>query len=173
MKSFSRVQLLATPWTAARQAPPSMDFPGKRTGVGCHCLLHNKGRGLREFPFFQLVAEPGFKQGHAGYLRPMEQKWWLSIHKAFTGGCIHLWRRQWHPTPVLMPGKSHGRRSLWATVPGVAKSRARLSGFTFTFHFHALEKEIATHSSVLAWRIPGMVETGRLLSMGLHSIGHD
>ena len=65
------------------------------------------------------------------------------------------WRRQWHPTPVLLPGKSHGRRSLVGAVHGVAKSRTRLSDFPFTFHFHALEKEMATHSSVLAWRIPG------------------
>ena len=52
----------------------------------------------------------------------------------------------WHPTPVLLPGKSHGRRSLGATVHGVSKSQTRLSSFTFTFHFHALEKEMATHS---------------------------
>ena len=61
----------------------------------------------------------------------------------------------------------------WATVHGVAKSRTRLSDFTFTFHFHALEKEIVTHSSVLAWRIPGMGEPGGLPSMGSHRVGHD
>ena len=61
----------------------------------------------------------------------------------------------------------------WAAVHGVAKSWTRLSGFTFTFHFHALEKEMATHSSVLAWRIPGTGEPGGLLSMGSHSAGHD
>ena len=61
----------------------------------------------------------------------------------------------------------------WAAVHGVAKSRARLSDFTFTFHFHALEKEMATHSSVLAWRIPGTGEPGGLPSMGLHRVGHD
>ena len=61
----------------------------------------------------------------------------------------------------------------WAAVPGVAKSRTRLSDFTFTFHFHALEKEMASHSAVLAWRIPGTGETGGLLSMGLHRVGHD
>ena len=55
----------------------------------------------------------------------------------------------------------------------VAKSRTRLSDFTFTFHFHALEKEMATHSSVLAWRIPGTVEPGGLPSMGSHRVGHD
>ena len=56
-----------------------------------------------------------------------------------------------------------------AAVHGVAKSQTRLSDFTFTFHFHALEKEMATHSSVLAWRIPGMGEPGGLPSMGSHS----
>ena len=55
----------------------------------------------------------------------------------------------------------------WAAVQGVAKSRTRLSDFTFTFHFHALEKEMATHSSVLAWRIPGTREPGGLPSMGV------
>ena len=61
----------------------------------------------------------------------------------------------------------------WAAVHGVAKSWARLSDFTFTFHFHALEKEMATHSSVLAWRIPGMAEPGRPPSMESHRVGHD
>ena len=61
----------------------------------------------------------------------------------------------------------------WAVVHGVAKSRTRLSDFTFTFHFHALEKEMATHSSVLAWRIPGTGEPGGLLSVGSHRVGHD
>ena len=60
-----------------------------------------------------------------------------------------------------------------AAVHGFAKSQTRLSDFTFTFHFHALEKEMATHSSVLAWRIPGMAEPGRLPSMGSHKVGHD
>ena len=61
----------------------------------------------------------------------------------------------------------------WAAVHGVAKSRTQLSDFTFTFHFHALEKEMATHSSIFAWRIPGTGEPGGLLSMGLHRVGHD
>ena len=60
----------------------------------------------------------------------------------------------------------------WAAVHGVAKSRTRLSDFTFTFHFHALEEEMATHSSVLAWRIPGMGEPGGLPSMGSHRVEH-
>ena len=61
----------------------------------------------------------------------------------------------------------------WAAVHGVVKSRTRLSDFTFTFNFHALEKEMATHSSVLAWRIPGMGEPGGLLSMGSHRVRHN
>ena len=65
-------------------------------------------------------------------------------------------------------------REAWrAAIHGVAKSRTRLSDFTFTFHFHALEKEMATHSSVLAWRIPGTGEPGGLPSMGLHRVRHD
>ena len=82
-------------------------------------------------------------------------------------------RRQWHPTPVLLPGKSHGRRSLVGCSPRGRQSQTRLSDFTFTFHFHALEEEMATHSSVLAWRIPGTGKPGGLPSMGLHRVGHD
>ena len=61
----------------------------------------------------------------------------------------------------------------WAAVYGVTKSQTRLRDFTFTFPFHVLEKEMATHSSVPAWRIPGTGEPGGLLSMGLHRVGHD
>ena len=65
-------------------------------------------------------------------------------------------------------------RGAWcAEVHGVAKSRTRLSDFTFTFYFHALEKEMATHSSVLAWRIPETGEPGGLPSTGSHRVGHD
>ena len=64
-------------------------------------------------------------------------------------------------------------RAWCAAVQGFAKSRTRLSDFSFTFHFHALEKEMAAHSSVLAWRIPGMGEPGELPSLGSHRVGHD
>ena len=80
---------------------------------------------------------------------------------------------------IAPPGKSHGQRSLVGCSPkqlrvaGVAKSRTRLSDFTFTFHCPALEKEMATHSSVLAWRIPGTGEPGGLPSMGSHRVGRD
>ena len=131
------------------------------------------------------------------------------------------WRRQWHPTPVLLPGKSHGWRRLvgcspwsrkeldsterlhfhfslscigegngnplqcsclenprdggawWAAAHGVAKSQTRLRDFTFTFHFHASEKEMATYSSVLSWRIPGTGQPDGLPFMGLHRVGHN
>ena len=82
-----------------------------------------------------------------------------------------MWRRQWHPTPVLLPGKSHGQRSLVGCSPWGRKELLR--DFTFSFHFHALEKEMVTHSSVLAWRIPGTVELGGLPSMGSHRVKHD
>ena len=78
-------------------------------------------------------------------------------------------RRQWQPPPVLLPGKSHGRRSLVGCSPWGPISRTQLRNFTFTFHLHALEKEIATHSSTLVWKIPWTEEPGRLQSMGLLS----
>ena len=91
---------------------------------------------------------------------------------------------------ILGPGRSPGggnrnplqcsclknpmdRGAWWAAVHGVAKSQTQLSDFTFTFHFNVLEKATATHSSVLAWRIPGTAEPGALPSMGLHRVEHD
>ena len=65
------------------------------------------------------------------------------------------------------------RGAWWATVHGVAGGWTRLSNFTFTFHFHALEEEMAAHSSVLAWRIPWTEDPDGLPSMGLHRVGHD
>ena len=77
------------------------------------------------------------------------------------------------PTLILLPGKNPmDRGAWWAAVHGVTKSWTRLSDFPFTFHFPALEKEMATHSSVLAWRIPGTVEPGGLPSMGSHRVRH-
>ena len=86
---------------------------------------------------------------------------------------IHHWRRQWRSAPVLLPRKSYGRGAWKAAVHGVAESLTQLRDFTFTFYFHALEKEMVTHSSVLAWRIPGMGEPGGLPSMGWYRVGHD
>ena len=82
-------------------------------------------------------------------------------------------RRQWHPFQYSCLENPMDGGAWWATVHGVAKSRTRLSDFTFSFHLHALEKEMATHSSVLVWRIPGTGEPGELPSMGSHRVGHD
>ena len=89
--------------------------------------------------------------------------------------CIGRWVLYHNGTPLQysclqtpMDGGAWG-----AAVHGVAEGQTRLSNFTFTFHFHALEKEMATHSSVLAWRIPGMGEPGGLPSMGSHRVRHD
>ena len=78
-------------------------------------------------------------------------------------------RRQWQPTPALLPGKSHG----WRSLVGCSPWGHRESDTTEQLHLHTLEKEMATHSSVLAWRIPGMGEPGGLPCMGSHRIGHD
>ena len=103
---------------------------------------------------------------------------WICLKlNLFMEGSGLIRRRQWHPTPVLLPGKSHGRRSLvgcnpWGRLQSMGSLRVR-NNFTFTFHFHALEKEMATHSSVLAWRIPGMGEPGGLPSMGSYRVRHN
>ena len=91
-----------------------------------------------------------------------------SVHNGL-GPCKKFRRRQWHPTPVFLPGKPHGRRSLVGCSPWGRKE----SDTTERLHFHALEKEMATHSSVLAWRIPGTAEPAGLPSMGSHRVGHN
>ena len=86
-----------------------------------------------------------------------------------THSSVLAWRIPWTEEPGGL--LSIGSQS-WTRL-GVAKSRTQLSVFTFIFHFHTLEKEMATHSNVLAWRIPGTVESGVLPSMGSHRVGHD
>ena len=83
-----------------------------------------------------------------------------------TGGLHERVETAMVPTPVLLMENPVDGGAWWAAVHGVAKSRTRLSDFTFTFHFHALEKEMATHSSALAWRTPGMGEPDGLPSVG-------
>ena len=85
------------------------------------------------------------------------------------GTAIKYWRKQWHPLQYSCLENPMDGGAWWAAVHEVTKSWTRLSDFTFTFHFHALEKEMATHSSVLAWRIPGTEEPGGLPSMGSQS----
>ena len=97
---------------------------------------------------------------------------------AKAAGNIVLWKGmagEGDGTPLRDSCLEHpmDRGAWWAAVHGVAKSQTRLSNFPFTFPLHALEKEMATHSSVLAWRIPGMAEPSGLPSMGSHRVGHD
>ena len=82
-------------------------------------------------------------------------------------------KKQWHPTPVLLPGKFHGQRSLVGCSPWGSEESDTTERFHLTFHFLALEKEMAAYSSVLAWRIPGTGEPGGLPSMGSHRVRHD
>ena len=161
--------------------------PGKNTGVGCHLLLQS----------MKVKSESEVAQSCPTVSNPMDcSPPGSSTHGIFQARvlrsgvplpspgkalyhCFKLQdikekrRRQWHPTPVLLPENSMDGGAWWAAIHGVANSWTRLSDFTFTFHFHALDKEMATHSSVLAWRIPGKAEPGGLSSMGSHRVGHD
>ena len=94
-------------------------------------------------------------------------KFYLEIHKHTSGEGNGIPLQYSHPETPTDGG------AWWAAVHGVTRSRTPLSDFPFTFHFHALEKAMATHSSVLAWRIPGTGECGGLPSMGSHRVGHD
>ena len=98
----------------------------------------------------------------------------LTSSKFLLTACIYT-LREGDGTPLQYSCLENpmGGGAWWAAVHGVAKSQTQLSDFPFTFHFHALEKEMATHSSVLAWRIPGMGKHGGLLSMGLYRVGND
>ena len=126
-----------------------------------------------------------------GHMRGFTLRFWSFSSKSFpslcgsvnysTAGCeislqcFNLHDNLWDGIPLqhsCLENPMDGG-AWWAAVHGVAKSRTRLSDFTFTFHFHALEREMATHSSVLAWRIPGMGEPGGLPSMRSHGVGHD
>ena len=128
------------------------DSPGKNTGVGCHYLLQ------RIFP------AQGLNWGLLHCKQILYQLSYEGNPKLLVNGTPLQYSRLENP----MDGGG------WCTaVHGVTKSWTRLSDFTLTFHFHAFEKEMATHSSVLAWRISGTGEPGGLLSMGLHRVGQD
>ena len=129
----------------------------------------------------QSLMEEGLVEGHSFVF--------IKYSPTFSTICIKcLWQGLWTDLINLtsIAGEGNGTPlqysclenpidggAWWASVHGVAKSRTQLSDFTFTFHLHALEKEMATHSSVLAWRIPGTGEPGELPSMGSHRVGHD
>ena len=101
----------------------------------------------------------------------MGREWSLNRLSDMEPCSVIGWRRQWHPTPVLLPGKSHGQGSLVGCSPWGREESYMTE--RLHFHFPALEKEMATHSSVLAWRIPGTGEPVGLPSLGSCKVGHD
>ena len=124
---------------------------------------------LIQFLFHMIINYMNFQN--------MTYFFWSHLH-----GCvIHLinktstkdWRRKGQPLQCPCPEDPRDGGAWRAAVHGVAQSRTRLSDFTFPFHFHPLEKDMAAHSSALAWRIPGTGEPGGLQSMGSHRVGHD
>ena len=139
------------------------DFPGKSTGVGCHYLLWKKTyrwltntwKDAQHHSFTHFI--PFFLQQLFTEYLPRANRVSIRPHSSTLA-----WRIAW----TEEPGRLHA-------VHGVAKSRTRLSDFIFTFHFHALEKEMAAHSSVLAWKVPGTVGPGGLPSMESHRVGHE
>ena len=151
MKSLSCVRHFATPWTAAYQAPPSMGVSRQEYWSGV------------PLPSPDLVAA-------AAAAKSLQSCPTLQPHR---------WQPPRLPRPWESPGKNTGMGCHFLlqcmkvkSESEVAKSRTPLSDFTFTLHFHAL-KDTATHSSVLAWRMPGTEEPGGLLSMGSQRVGHD
>ena len=149
MQSLSRVRLFVTLWTAARQAPLSI----------------TNSRSLLKL----MSIESVMPSTHLTLCRPLLllplYTLYLSVNAYGEGNGTPF---QYSCLENPMDGGAW-----WAAVHGVTKSRMRLSDFTFTFHFHASEKEMAPHSRILAWRIPGTGEPGGLPSMGLHRVGHD
>ena len=145
-----RVQLFVTPWTVACQSSLSMGFHGQEYWSGLPCPPPGD------------LPDPGIEP--ASLVFPALQANSLPLS--------HLGEGNGNPLQYSCLENPMDGRAWWAAVHGVTKSWTQLSVFTFTFHFHALEKEMATHSSVLAWRIPGMGEAGGLLSMGSYRVGH-
>ena len=143
------------------------DSPGKNTGVGCHFLFQcmkvkSESEVAQSFPTLcnpMDCSTPGFPVHH-----PLSE---------FAQTHVHCGEGNGTPLQYSCLENPMDGGAWWAAVHGVAKSWALLSDFIFTLHFHALEKEMATHSSVLTWRIPGTAEPGGLPSMGSHRVGHD
>ena len=171
--SLSCVRLFATAWTVARQALLSM---GILQGRRLEWVAMSSSRGSsqpRDWTRVSHIARGFFtiwatKEAHFHFRHEETEanSIYLSLYPRYGEG---------NGTPLQYSCLENpmDREAWWAAVHGVAKSRTRLSDFTFTIHFQALEKEMATHSSVLAWRIPGTGEPGGLQSMGLLRVGHD
>ena len=120
--------------------------------------------------FAMLCHDGSRKESKFWRLMSLRFHWWVTLVK---GSCRPVGEGSGTPLHYSCLENPMDGGAWWAAVHGVAKSRTRLSDFTFTFHVHALEKEMATHSSVLAWRIPGLGEPGGLPSMGSHRVQHD
>ena len=141
--------------------------------------------GSHPFPFYSLKCHHSpfhfpFSSHILSLLFSTMESWCISfpLSSVFTrpgveGECEVSRRRQWPPLQYSCLEIPMDRGAWWAAVHGVTKSRTWWSDFTLTFHFHALEKEMATHFSILAWRIPGMAEPDGLPSMGSHRVRHD
>ena len=161
------VQLFVTPWTIACQAPRSMGFPRQEywSGFPFSSPKDLPHPGIKPAsPALQVDSLPVSHQG--SQKSPWEDPYF---------SCSQVPARESNGTPLQYSClKNPMDGGAWkAAVHGVTEGRTRLSDFTFTFHFHALEKETAAHSSVLVWRIPGMGEPGGLPSMGLHRVRYD
>ena len=170
--------------------PRPWDSPGKNTGVGCHFPLQ----------CMKVKSESEATQSCPTICDPMDCSLpGPSVHRIFQARVLEwvaiafiLQARLQQYVSCELPDVQAGFRkgngnplqysclensmdggAWWAAVHGLARSQTRLSDFTFTFHLHALEKDMATHSSVLAWRIPGTGQPGGLPSMGSHRVGHD
>ena len=168
-QSLSRVRLFATLWTVARQAPLSMGVSGREHWKGLPCpppgdLPHPE---IECTSLTSLVLAGGFFTTSTTWeASEMRLHIYVDIDIDVVEG--NGTPRQYSCLENPMDGGA------WkAAVHWVAEGRTRLSDFTFPFHFHTMEKEMATHSSVLAWRIPGTAEPGGLPSMGLHRVGPD
>ena len=156
--------------------PTPVLLPGKSYGqrrlVGCSPWGHYESDTTERLHFHFSLSCIGEGNGNPLQCSCLEnprdgEAWWAAVYgiaqsrtrlkrlSSSSSSSDRDQRRQWHPTPVLLPRKSHGRRSLVGCSPWGRSSRTRLSDLTFTFHVHALETEMATHSSVPAWRIQG------------------
>ena len=171
-----------------------MGFPDGASGkeLTCQCRRHKRcgsDPGVRKMPWRRAwqptpLFLPGESHERGAWWAtvhgvPKTQTWlkWLSMHTSSFYRLRNSSRKsgEGNGTPLQYSCLENpmDRGAWWAAVHGVAKSQTRLSDFTFTFHFHALENEMAAHSIVLAWRIPGTGEPGGLPSMGSHRVGHD
>ena len=143
-KSLSSVRLFATPWTIV------------------HGILQARILEWVAFPFSRGSSEPRDRTQVS-----------RTAGRFFTSWATRTGEGNRNPLQYSRLENPIDGGAWWAAVHGVAKSQTWLSNFTFTFHFHALEKEMTIHSSVLAWRIPGTGEPGELPSMGSRGVGHD